>query len=65
MDGRALVRVEHDSPRVPGHGVPLHQARNGRLGPTQTGRGWWLAADLPSVEQVADYVPLSELEPTS
>lgn len=66
MDGRALVRVEYDSPRVPGHGVPVHPNGSHRCGPMRTSaHPWYLVADVASVDEVARYVPLGSLEPSS
>jgi hypothetical protein len=52
LDGRTLLRVEHD--RV--QGTPLHVA------PTRRQGGWFLAGDVSDVSQVERFVPLSELQ---
>lgn len=57
-DGQELLRVEHDSPA----GMPRHSDGVHRCGLTRTGNGWWLAADARSAEEVAQWVPLAELE---
>jgi hypothetical protein len=62
-DGLQLIRVEHDTVRLPdGSFVPRHTSHeHGRSGITRTAHGF-LVADVASVAAVAAYVPLSELE---
>jgi hypothetical protein len=58
-DGQDLLRVEHDSPA----GMPFHQVDGNRTAFTlRTGAGWFLAQDAKSIEEVAKWVPLEDLE---
>ena len=62
-DGVELIRVEHDTVRLPdGTFVPRHTSHeNGRSGITRTAHGF-LVADVRTVADIAQWVALSELE---
>ena len=56
LNGRELLRIEHDTPVMP------VSATHGRVGPTQGPGGWWLQEDVATSTEVERYVPLAELE---
>jgi hypothetical protein len=51
LDGRELLRVEHDTVI----GTPLTHA------PRQGAGGWFWVGDFSSINQVAEWVPLANL----
>lgn len=59
LDGRQRIRIEHDTPHVPGIGVPVHDGVT-RCGPQYTAFGVWVA-DVDEVAQVESYVRLGDL----
>jgi hypothetical protein len=60
LDGQPLFRVEHDGST----GIPLHS--DGRHSATvSTGRGWYLAADVRTIREVARFVDLADLSATT
>jgi hypothetical protein len=57
LNGRQLLRVEHDSAQ----GFPIVTTGR-RVGPTRGAGGWFHAADVRSIAEVERFVPLTELE---
>lgn len=57
-DGIAYYRISHDG----SEGIPIHYKGKRRAGPKYLAGGWLLVADVRTVEEIEQWIPLEELE---